>query len=144
MHGIIDNYEIRVVGAPVAAGSSVDSNSSRIDMAGYEAVTFVATITDSVATGVATLKIEQNDSDSDSGMTAVTGTTATITSAANDDINGTSLVAEIRKPGKRYVQAVRTSGTANIEYGSVIAILKPKRLPASQGSTVSASAKVSG
>ncbi len=144
MHGITDNFEIRVVGAPVVAGSSIDDNSSRIDMSGYESVTFIATITDSVATGVATLKIESNADDSDSGMTAVTGTTATVTSATNDDVNGTALVAEIRKPGNRYVQAVRTSATANIAYGSVIAILKPLRVPATQGATVSDTAFVSG
>ena len=136
MHLISDNLEIRYVGAAVAAGSSIDNNSSRIDMAGYESVLFVCTISDSVATGVATLKIEANDADSDTGMTAVTSTSATATSATNDDLNGTLLAAELRNPQARYVQAVRTSATANIAYGEVIAILKPRHLPAAQGATV--------
>jgi hypothetical protein len=142
MHGIVDNIEVRVVGAPVALGSSIDSNSTRIDMGDYESVTFVAAITDCVATGVATLKIEQNDADSDSGMAAITGVTATATSAANDDLNGKALVTEVVNPTKRYVQAVRTSGTANIEYGSVVALLVPRRLPAAQGATVASAARV--
>jgi len=143
MHGLLKNAEIRVVGNPVSAGSSIDSNSSRIDMAGYESVMFVAPITDSVATGVATLTVEQNDADSDAGMTAVTDSAATKTSAVDDDINNTALVSELFKPNKRYVQAVRTSATANIAYGSVIAVLVPLRKPAVQGDTVADSSQVS-
>jgi hypothetical protein len=142
MHGLSSNLEFRVVGAPVVAGSTIDNNSSRIDMRDYESVTFVASITDSVATGVATLKIEQNDVDSDSGMAEVTGSSATVTSANNDDVNGTALVAEVYHPAKRYVQAVRTSATANIAYGDVIAILVPRRKPSVQGATVSDAAAV--
>jgi hypothetical protein len=136
MHGIKDNMEVRYLGAAVALASNTDSNSSRIDMANYESVMFICTITDSVATGVATFTIEQNDADSDSGMTAVTGTGATLTCAINDDINGKMLVTELRTPTKRYVQAVRTSATANIAFGEVIAVLTPYTLPVSQHSTV--------
>lgn len=135
-HGILDNYELRYVGAAVAAGSSIDNNSSRIDMNGYESVAFFTTITDSVDTGVATLTIEENTADSDSGMAAVSGTGATTTSAANDDLNGTILATELYKPGSRYVQAVRTSATANIAYGEVYALLKPLRRPVTNHSTI--------
>ena len=137
MHGLSNNVEIRVVGAPVVAGSSIDNNSSRIDMQNYESVMFVASITDSVATGVATLVIQQNDDDSDTGMTAISGTSATVTSATNDDVNGTALVSEIYHPSKRYVQATRTSATANIAYGDVIAVLVPRQKPSTNGATVS-------
>lgn len=136
MHGITDNFELRYVGAAIGAGSSIDGNSSRIDMAGYESVAFATTITDSVATGVAALVIEENDADSDSGMTEVDGTEATLTSATNDDLNGLLLITEQRKPTKRFVQAVRTSATANIAYGEIIAILKPLRAPVTQHATV--------
>lgn len=144
MHGIIDNLEIRYVGAAIAAGSTIDNNSTRIDMTGYESVTFMTTITDSVATGVATLVVQQSDADSDDAMANVTGTAATVTSAENDDVNGTMLATEYRNPAKRYVQATRTSSAANIAYGEVIAILKPYRRPAVQGATVSDTAFVSG
>lgn len=143
MHAISDNLEVRYVGAAISAGASIDGNSSRIDMSDYESVMFVTTISDCVATGVAALKIEANDADSDTGMAAVADTTATATSAANDDLNGTVLVTELRNPQKKWVQAVRTSATANIAYGEVIAILKPRRLPAVQGATVQDLALVS-
>ena len=140
MHGLSKNVEIRVVGAPVAAGSTIDNNSSRIDMQDYESVMFVAPITDSVATGVATLAIQQNDADSDSGMAAIDGSAATVTCAVNDDVNGTALVSEVYHPAKRYVQATRTSATANIAYGDVIAILVPRQKPSEDGATISDSA----
>lgn len=137
MHGLSDNVEIRVVGAPVAAGSTIDNNSSRIDMADYESVMFIAPITDSVATGVATLTIQSSDADSDDDMADVDGTAATVTSATNDDVNDTALVSELYHPAKRYVQATRTSATANIAFGAVIAILTPRQKPVTQGATVS-------
>lgn len=143
MHGISDNYEVRVVNAAVGAANSTDDNSSRIDMAGYESVMFIVPITDSVATGVATLTIQANDTDSDSGMAAVSGAAASATSAENDDLNQTALVAELRLPAKRYVQATITSTTANIAFGETIAILKPLRMPATQGATVSDTAYTS-
>ena len=143
MHGLLDNLEIRYVGAAVAAASNTDGNSSRIDMSAYESVLFVTTLTDSVATGVATLKVEYNDADQDSGMAAVTGASATATSAINDDLNATMLAVEVRNPPGRYVQAVRTSATANIAFGEVIAILKPRRVPVAQGATVQDSTYVS-
>lgn len=143
MHGLLSNCEIRYVGAAVAAGSSIDNNSTRIDMDGYESVTFVTTITDSVDTGVAAMVIQSNTADSDTGMAAISGTSVTATSAANDDLNGQILITEVRKPTNRYVQATRTSATANIAYGEVIAILKPYRVPVTQHSTVADSAAVS-
>lgn len=137
MHGLSNNVEIRVVGAPVAAGSAIDNNSSIIDMQDYESVMFVASITDSVATGVATLVIQSSDANSDGAMAAIDGTAATVTCAVNDDVNGTALVSEIYHPAKRYVQATRTSATANIAYGDVIAILVPRKKPSVNGATVS-------
>lgn len=142
MHNVLTNFEIRVVGAPLAASSSIDNNSSRIDMKDYDAVTFITVIDDSVATGVAGLKIEQSDEDSDTNMALVSGSAVTKTSAVNDDINGLALVTEVFRPTKRYVQAVRTSSTANIAFGSVIAILKPRVMPVTQGSTIAATALV--
>lgn len=135
MHGIKDNLEVRYVGAAVSNASNTDSNSTRIDMAEYESVLFVTTVTDSAATGVATLVVQSSDEDSDSAMAAVTGTDATATCGTNDDLNGKTLVAELRLPAKRYVQATRTSATANIAFGEVLAILTPRRRPAAAHST---------
>lgn len=144
MHpSLMKDIEIREVGAPVAAGSSIDNNSDRIDMAGYEGVVFVCAVEDSVDTGVAALTIEQNASDSDSGMAALAGAVATATSAANDDLNNKLLAVDVYRPRERYVQAVRSSTTANIAFGTLIAILYGrKKLPIADHATILASASV--
>lgn len=143
MKSLTQNLEVRYVNAAVAAASNTDDNSTIIDMSEYESVTFIVPITDSAATGVATLTIEANTANSDSGMAAVTSAVATATCAINDDINGTVLIVELRRPAKRYVQAVITSATANIAFGDTIAILKPLEAPVTQGATVSDNAYVS-
>jgi hypothetical protein len=142
---LFKDVSIREVGAPISVASNTDSNSDRIDMSGYEGVIFITSITDSVDTGVATLKAEGNSTDSDSGMTLITGATATATSAANDDLNDQLLIVSVNKPLTRYVQAVRTSATANIAFGTTIAILYgAKKLPQTDHSTVLDSAAVVG
>jgi len=139
----LKDIEIREVGDPVGAANNTDSNSDRIDMAGYEGVIFITVVTDSVATGVATLKVEQNTTDSDAGMAQIAGASAAGTSAANDDINNKLLLVEVYRPRERYLQAVRTSATANIAFGNVIAILYgKKKLPVTAHSTVLAQATV--
>jgi hypothetical protein len=119
--GILKNVAIDWVNGPEAAGSSTDANSSILDMQGYEGVIFMVPITDSADTGVATLTIETDVANADTGM-AASPAVATATSAANDDLNDTLLIAELKKPLERYVQGVITSGTANIAFGDTIAI----------------------
>lgn len=139
----LKNFVVKEVGAPIGAASNTDGNSDRIDMAGYDGVIFIVTVTDSVATGVATLKVEQNTTDSDSGMAALSGAQAQATSAENDDLNDQLLIVEVYKPAERYVQAVRVSATANIAFGSLIAILYgEKKVPVSEDDTVLDSALV--
>lgn len=133
---LIDNVVIAEVLAPVSAGSSTDSNSDILDMAGYEGVIFIVPITDSAATGVATLNAQENTANSDSGMTTVDSATKTCT--VNDDINNTLLIVAIHKPLKRYIQGNVTSATANIAFGNMIAIkYGAKKLPITDDSSVS-------
>ena len=137
MESLTKNVEIREVNAPVAAADDTDDNSDRIDMSGYESATFIVPITDSVATGVATMTIEQNTADSDTGMAALSGAVATDTCAVNDDLNNTLLVVEVVKPRERYLQAVLTSATANIAFGNTIVLLhKPRTMPVSEHASV--------
>lgn len=115
------------VGDAIANASNTDNNSTRLDMLGYEGVVFFGALTDSAATGVAALKVEQNDADADAGMAAIkdeagADVVATMACAINDDINGKVLRVDIYRPRKRYVQGVRTSVTANIAFGELYAI----------------------
>jgi hypothetical protein len=134
---VLKNFVVKEIGAPVGNASNTDDNSDRLDMSGYEGVVFICAITDSANTGVAALTVEQNTADSDTGMAALSGAVDNATSAADDDLNNTLLVVEVYRPRERYVQAVRTSTTANIAFGSVIAILYgARKLPVSLDATV--------
>lgn len=141
---LMKDVSTREVGAPIAAANNTDSNSDIIDMAGYEGVLFICVITDAVATGVATLKVEENTANSDAGMAALVGAAAIATCVVNDDITDKLLFVDVYRPRERYVQAVRTSATANIAFGSVIAILYgARKLPIDADTSVAASASVS-
>jgi len=131
----LKNAAFDYAGAAVAAASSTDDNSTRFDMQGYENVIFLCTITDSADTGVATLTIETDVADADAGM-AASPAVATATSAADDDLNGTLLIAELKNPLERYVQGVRKSATANIAFGEIVCIrYNGSKVPISQSST---------
>jgi len=137
MENLLKSVEIAEVHEPISAGSSTDENTDIIDMKNWEGVIFIVPITDSVDTGVATLTIEQNTANSDSGMAALSGAAHAATSAANDDLNNTLLIVDIFRPRERYVQGVITSATANIAFGTAIAIkYGPRKKPVSQGDTV--------
>jgi len=123
MQNLSDHVRIIAAGDAIAAASDTDEDSSRIDMSRAEGVVFIGKITDSVITGVAALQVEQNDADSDTGMAALSGAVATLTSGANDDLNGQMLIVDVYRPLKRWVQAVRTSLTANIAFGDLVAIV---------------------
>ena len=122
MQNLAQNIKISYGGAPVAAALNTDQNTARLDMQGFDGVIYLVSIVDSVATGVATLKVEANTANSDTNMAAITGATATVTCAVNDDINGEILVVDVYRPLKRYVQGVITSATADIAFGDTIAI----------------------
>ena len=119
---LLKNVSISWLAAAVVAGSSIDNDSAIFDMAEFEGILFITTIEDSVNTGVATMTVEQNTANSGTGMAALSGAVATLTSGADDDLNGKILAVDVYRPKERYVRVNRTSATANIAFGSVIAI----------------------
>lgn len=145
MNNLLKNAALAYGGAAIANANNTDSNSTIFDMAGYDGILFITTITDCVQAGVATLKAEGNTANSDSGMEAITGATVSATSGANDDLNGKVLIVDVYRPTKRYVQGVRVSATQNIAFGEVLVVqYKSSVGPVTQGSTVAGSAFVVG
>ena len=133
---LLKNLQIDYAGAAVGLSSSIDDNTTIFDMQGFDGIMFLTTITDSVTSGIATLKVEENTANSDSGMAAITGASAAKTCASSDDINGKTLIVDVYRPLKRYVQGVRTSSAANIAFGEVQAIrYRGKSKPVTQGAT---------
>lgn len=109
-----------VVLAPVAAANNTDSDSSSIDMTGFACALFMVGITDSVDTGKAELRIEASDDKSTWKRLDIDEVSAT--SAANDDLNGKVLRAEIKRPLQKYLRANLLSTVANIAFGQTHAL----------------------
>ena len=131
--------EVRECLAAITASDAIDSNTDIIDMSGYTGATFIVPIADSVATGIATMTIEQSTANADGAMAALSGATATATCVDNDDLNNTLLMITIDHPKERYIQAVLTSATANIAYGNTIVILHgATHLPVSEHASIQA------
>lgn len=124
----------RVMNA-VAAGTT-DQNSSSVDMAGFDEVTFIALFGTLTASQVTKLLVQQSDDDgsSDDFTTIATGT-----ALADGDSNKLA-ISVVARPAKRYVRAVIDRGTANAVIDGVVAIQRfPRDRPVTQGSTVAVS-----
>jgi len=135
---MLKDVKIQEVCAPVAAANDTDQNSDILDMQGWDGVMFIVPITDCVALGVAKLQVEQNTANSDTGMAALSGAYATVTSAENDDVNNKLLIVDVYKPRERYLQGVLTSTTQNIAFGNMIAIqYRGSKMPITQPASVS-------
>lgn len=141
MHQPLDGLVVKYLGAAVAAASDTSASpDDPIDMSGYDSVIFVSAITDSVATGVAGLKVQGGDSSDD--LSDLDDASASTTSSEDDDLNGETLQIGMYRPTNRYLKPVRTSATANIAFGELYAILTPHLCPPDTDSTVAAMAKV--
>lgn len=123
MQQLSKDVEIKWLKGAVANASNTDDDSAIVDMQGFDGVMFLCPLTDSAQTGVASMAVQQNTANSATGMATLTGMTATVTSAANDDVNGKLLIADVYRPMERYLRVKRTSATANMAFGDVIAIL---------------------
>lgn len=129
---LLPNVKFYCPAAAVAAASNTDDNSTAIDTAGFDGVLFVCPITDCADTGVASMIAEQ-ETTSGGTFAALAGATATATSAADDDLNTKLLIVDVYRPRERYVRVNRTSATANIAFGAVVAILyKGHKMPITQ------------
>ena len=143
MKNLLNKVDINWLKGVVAAGSSIDDDSAVVDTQGYDGVIFMTTITDSAATGVATMTVEQGTLSDASDMAALSGAVATATSATNDDLNNKLLAVDVYRPAERYVRVNRASATANIAYGEVVALLyKGTKLPVSHNTSHVAAATV--
>ena len=103
--------------AAISAASNTDSDGAVLDMQDYDGAVFVVAIEDSVATGVATMTIEQCDT-SGGTYAALSGAVATATCTVNDDLNTKLLIVDVYRPRERYLHCTLTSATANIAFGT--------------------------
>jgi hypothetical protein len=112
---------ITVAKGTVAAGQAA-TKSDILDMAGYDGVLFIASMSDNTSGSVATLAVQQNSANSTTGMATITGASASNTSTAGDAQNDKLLMVDVYRPLQRYIQGLFTSGTQDIAKGPMIAI----------------------
>ncbi len=122
---------IRVSNA-VAAGAA-DANSSVVDTAGFEDVTFIVAFGAITAGAVTGVKAQQGTAADGSDMADISDAVV----AVADDADNKLVVLEVVKPTKRYVRAVVTRKTQNAVIDDVTAILSGgRKLPPPVDSTV--------
>lgn len=120
------------VASALAMSDAIDDASTIIDMAEYEGALIFVPIEDCANGGVATMALEQNDANSSVGMADLPAAVASLTSAADDDLNGKHLAIDIHRPSGRYLRVKRTSAGANVAFGAVSVILYgARKLPVS-------------
>lgn len=136
-HNILKDVKVLAAGAAIALASNTNSLGNAIDIDGFDGCLFLVPIEDSVATGVATATVEQCDTTGGT-YAALVGDDVTTTCASNDDINQKFLMIDVFKPREQFLKLRRASATANIAFGTAIAILYNARSrPTSLGDVLS-------
>jgi len=142
MEYLSNKVKIEYAGALIASSNSADDDSTVYDMSGYEGVLFFTVITTGNATGVATLTVDENATDT-TGGTLIAGATATATNGTT--YAGKLLIVDVVKPQERYVYANRASATDVMTFGPVFCLrYKGKMGPLSDPDTIAALTAVVG
>jgi hypothetical protein len=121
-HNLIQNIKVDPIGALVASANNTDNDSKTVDMAGWDGCLFIAEVALLTKGGVAALTIEGIATDATGTGTALTGAVATVTETASALYANSLLIVNVRRPQKRYLQAVRTTTTQTGTFGPCIAI----------------------
>ena len=112
------NTKIFQSSVAVAAGSA-DSNGSSVNMAGFQGVTFIASLGTLTAGAVTALKAQQSSDDgSTDGWSDIEGSAVDVA----DSEDNTLVYLDIVRPTKQYVRPVVERATANAVINAVIAL----------------------
>ena len=113
-----------------------------VDMAGYDAATFLCITGDVTSTSVLTLTVKGNTANSTSSPTPVTVKATDALTAGATDTDSKILAVNVNRPAYRYLFATLARATANAVIGGIICIrYKARSLVTTQGATVVASAQ---
>ena len=141
----LSNEVVTQMNAAASAMATTTVTGATLNMAGFDAVRAVVPITDIASGSVVTLKAYR-DSASGMGTEEQVAGTATVTSAADDDVNGKMLVLDVKRPSlgsKNYLRFKVTRATANAATGALITEqYLPREVPVSQDATIVNIAKV--
>lgn len=139
MHNLIKTQKFTRVMNAVAAGTSDTQTGSRVDMQGWDGVTFVLMLGTVTTSGTAKLKVQQ---DTATGMGTAADLLGTGVDATDADSNKV-LICEVYRPQERYVRPAVVRATANVVIDGCIAIQWMGRVsPVTQDATTVLSSEV--
>ncbi len=120
--------------ANYAAASTTDVDSARVDMTGYDSVTFLCAVGDVTSTAVIQAVAKSNPADSTSNSTTeLTGTAVTADATSADN---SIFAITVHKPQNRYAYCTLKIDTANAVFENIIAVqYNAKNLPVTQPAT---------
>lgn len=119
-------------GWTVAAGSS-DVNSDIVDTAGAESVRFIIGFGAITSGAVTSIKVQQNDANSGTGMADLADSGITVADTDDNKI----AIAEVYRPRERYLRLTTKRATQNavIDF-LMVELAYPRKLPIADDSTV--------
>ncbi len=123
----------RVLDATAAGTSALQS--TVVDMAEFDSVTFVAALGDVLDTCVLELVAQHGDQSDGSDAADVTGATTTFTAGATD-ADDKLMAVEVQRPQKRYLRCKLLRATANAVVDGIVAIqANPAEAPTTHDSS---------
>lgn len=120
-----------------ATASTTDTLAGNtVDMANFDAVTFVVSVGAITGSGTAEIKVESGTDATPSDAAALSGATHTLSGSGESN---KTVVIEVERPVERYLRVSITRATANVVVDSVVAIqTKPRVKPVTHSTTVHA------
>lgn len=126
---LLEEIKITKLNDATAAGTST-INSAVVDMAGFDGVVFLTSTGTVLATGTATVKVQQ---DTAVGMGAAADLLGTSQAFIDTDDNK-SVAVDIKRPLERYLRLVISRAVANSDWGPIWALqYRTRKLPVTQG-----------
>lgn len=134
MNSLYQEAVVSVVSNAVTAGTTAVTTSA-LNMAGFDAVTYVAVLGTVTDGSVLTLTAYENTANSNSGGTAVTGgATASVTASSSSN---TQFVVDVIRQADQYSYATLTRTTDNAVVNCILAIqYRAKVTPVTQPASV--------
>lgn len=131
---LVANSKITRHSNAVAAGTSVITPSTAIDMAGYESVTFLVAFGTITAGAVTSIEVHcSSDGGAVDTYTALAGSNVAVTDANDNKIAAIDVI----RPPERYVKCIVNRATQNAVVDAIIAIQTgAKSLPVTADATI--------
>lgn len=130
---LVKNTKVTRHSNAVAAGSTVITPASGIDMQGFEVCTFIAAFGAIVSAAATSIEVHQSSDDgSADAYTALLGSKVTVADTDDNKV----VIVEIVKPRERYLKLIVNRATQNATLDGIIAVQsQPRKAPTTHDAT---------